>query len=85
MEKENYLEGIIIPFAYTDEIKKLILKLKYYHKKDVIDFLVDRLILSLQLNQKINQMMYPLFERGRAGTAGDFSAKNNPSPFNASP
>ena len=50
-EKNNYLEGIIIPFAYCDEIKCLILKLKYFHKKDVIDFLTDRLIIALQINK----------------------------------
>ncbi len=55
MEKENYLEWIIIPFAYTDEVKKLILKVKYYHKKDVINFLVDRMIIALQTNQILQQ------------------------------
>lgn len=52
--KERYLEGIIIPFSYGAAIKKLILKLKYGHKKDVVNFLTDRLILALQLNQKMN-------------------------------
>ena len=54
-EKNRHLEWIIIPFCYSNEIKKLILKLKYGHKKDVINFLTDRLILALQLNQKLPQ------------------------------
>lgn len=49
--KDNYLEGIIIPFAYTDLLKKLIIKLKYFHKKDISGFLVERLEIALQANQ----------------------------------
>lgn len=48
--KDNYLEGIIIPFAYTDSIKSLIIKLKYFHKKDIGKFLIDRLAIALQAN-----------------------------------
>ena len=58
-EKNRYLEWIIIPFCYSNEIKKLILKLKYGHKKDVIDFLTDRLILALQINKKLPQLLIP--------------------------
>ena len=53
-EKNWYLAWIIIPFSYSSEMKKLILKLKYYHKKDVLNFLVDRLVIALQVNKKIN-------------------------------
>lgn len=49
----NVLEGIIIPFSYSNVIKKLILDLKYYHHKDIADFLGDKLILALQSNPKI--------------------------------
>lgn len=50
----NALEGVIIPFSYTDKIKQLITKFKYKHQKDLVDFLVDRLIVILQTNQKFN-------------------------------
>lgn len=44
---ENYpsLEGIIIGFEYDKLIQKLIFQVKFYHKKDVVDFLSDRLVL----------------------------------------
>lgn len=54
-QKDNYLEGIIIPFAYTDVLKKLIIKLKYFHKKDISNFLVDRLIIGLQTNESFQK------------------------------
>lgn len=62
-EKDWYLEWIIIPFSYSHEMKKLILKLKYYHKKDVLNFLVDRLIIALQVNKKIrsSSIIHPQF------------------------
>lgn len=50
-DKNNYLEGIMIPFAYTDIIKKLIIKLKYFHKKDISGFLWERLSIALQINE----------------------------------
>ena len=50
-QKNNYLEGIIIPFVYTANIKSLIIKLKYFHKKDISNFLIDRLIIALQANK----------------------------------
>jgi len=53
--KSNNLEGIIIPFAYTDLLKKLIIKLKYFHKKDIGKFLVERLMVALQVNQNLNE------------------------------
>jgi len=49
--KNNHLEGIIIPFAYTSLLKKLIIKLKYFHKKDIGSFLIERLAIALQANQ----------------------------------
>ncbi len=53
--KKNYLEGIIIPFAYTDLLKTLIIRLKYFHKKDIGDFLVERLVIAFQANQSFPQ------------------------------
>ena len=50
-DKNNALEGIIIPFAYTTLLKHLIIKLKYFHKKDIGEFLVERLSIALQTNE----------------------------------
>jgi len=50
-DKTFVLEGIIIPFRYDNLLKKLIMKLKYFHKKDIGSFLVERLAIALQANQ----------------------------------
>lgn len=55
--KENCLEWIIIPFAYTESLKKLIIKLKYFHKKDIGSFLIDRLAIALQANQSLQHTL----------------------------
>lgn len=52
-QKECAVTGIHICFYYGSYLKKLILKLKYYHQKDVIDTLVDRIILSMQTNHSL--------------------------------
>lgn len=52
-QKECSLEWIHICFYYGSHLKKLILKLKYYHQKDVIDTLVDRVILNMQTNHSL--------------------------------
>ncbi len=49
------LEWLIIPFSYTQLIKKLILKLKYYHKKNLGNFLAERLELAIICNQTIER------------------------------
>ncbi len=51
----NALEGVIIPFSYSDTIKQLISRFKYKHQKDLADFLVDRMVLALQTNQKLHK------------------------------
>ncbi len=53
--KNNVLEGIIVPFTYTDLLKRLIIKLKYFHKKDIGEFLVDRLAIALQANESFQK------------------------------
>lgn len=53
--KNFFLEGIIIPFVYDDLLKRLILKLKYFHKKDIGGFLVDRLAIALQANESFQR------------------------------
>lgn len=52
-KKEWYsaLEGVIIWFDYHNVMKKLILKVKFGHKRDVIDFLVGRLSLVVEMIQ----------------------------------
>ena len=47
------LEGIIIGFSYQTLMKKLILKVKFGHKKDIISFLAERLALLIQTNGKL--------------------------------
>lgn len=54
-QKNNYLEGIIIPFVYDNLLKKLIMKLKYFHKTDIGGFLVERLAIALQANQSFQK------------------------------
>lgn len=50
-KKNNYLNWLIIAFVYDKILKTLILKLKYFHKKDIADFLAQRLFLTIQTNQ----------------------------------
>ena len=45
------LDGILIPFSYSGFLKKIILKLKYYHKRSVVDYLIDRVCLAVYVNQ----------------------------------
>lgn len=52
-QKDFALVGIHICFYYGAHLKKLILKLKYYHQKDVVDTLIDRVILSIQTNHSL--------------------------------
>ena len=53
--KEKYptLSGIIIGFAYKDFLKTLIYKIKFFHKKDGISFLNERLALIFQTNEDL--------------------------------
>lgn len=41
----------MIGFAYQQWLKKLVLKLKFYHKKDVGQFLAQRLSLLVQMHE----------------------------------
>ncbi|MFZ2150769.1 MAG: phosphoribosyltransferase family protein [Candidatus Absconditicoccaceae bacterium] len=50
-KKNNYLSGLIIAFVYDKVLKNLIFKLKYFHKKDIAEFLAQRLSLVIQTNQ----------------------------------
>jgi len=58
MNKDFFLEGIIIPFAYDATLKKLIMKLKYFHKKDIGGFLVERLKLALEVNESFQNSKF---------------------------
>lgn len=49
------LDWILIPFSYSWFLKKIILKLKYYHKRSVVDFLVDRVCLAIYANTLLSK------------------------------
>ena len=49
-QKNFVLDGLLIPFSYSWLLKKIILKLKYYHRRSVVDFLVDRVCLAVYSN-----------------------------------
>ena len=59
------LEGLIVPFAYTPELKQLIFQLKYKHQKDVAQFLSDRMVLAIQAHQKLSSIIDQYREQGR--------------------
>ncbi len=48
-----FYEWIIVWFRYKDILKKIILKLKYYHRKDFWKFLAERLKYLILTNQEI--------------------------------
>jgi len=50
-KKNNYLSWLIIAFVYDKILKNLIFRLKYFHKKDIAEFLAQRLFLVIQTNQ----------------------------------
>lgn len=50
-KKNNYLDWLMIAFHYDQILKKLIIWLKYFHKKDLANFLADRLFLLIETNQ----------------------------------
>lgn len=51
------LDGVIIGFSYQKLLKKLILKLKFYHKKDVGQFLAERLALLVQMHAVLSSYL----------------------------
>lgn len=55
--KEDSLEGIIIGFSYKSLLKKLILKVKFGHKKDIVDFLAERLSLLMLTNENLSSLV----------------------------
>lgn len=48
---------MLIGFAYKTFLKKLILKLKFYHKKDIALFLAERGALLIQLNPYLSSSL----------------------------
>jgi len=54
---ETALEWVLICFSYQTLIKKLILKLKFYHKKDIWPFLAQRLSLLIQTHQTLSEAL----------------------------
>ncbi len=50
--KKNFqIKWLIIPFSYQWILKKIILKFKYYHKKSIWNFLIDRVYRNLLSNE----------------------------------
>lgn len=50
LEGKTFLDGLLVWFSYQKILKKLILKIKFYHKKDLARFLAERMALLVQLN-----------------------------------
>lgn len=57
LEERTFLDGLLIGFAYKTFLKKLILKLKFYHKKDIALFLAERGALLIQLNPYLSSSL----------------------------
>lgn len=57
IQQKPHVEGIIIPFIYTTTIKRLIIKLKYFHKKDIGTFLAERTVIALSTNETLQQQI----------------------------
>lgn len=55
--ERTFLDGLLIGFAYKSFLKKLILKLKFYHKKDIALFLAERGALLIQLNSYLSSSL----------------------------
>lgn len=55
LEEKTFLDGLAIGFSYQSLLKKLIFKLKFYHKKDIAQFLAERGVLLLHLNPYLQQ------------------------------
>lgn len=54
-QKNFVLDGLLIPFSYSWLLKKIILKLKYYHRRSVVDFLIDRVCLAVYSNSILSK------------------------------
>lgn len=65
MTKKPNLEGLIIPFSYSPELKRLISQLKYKHQIDIADFLSDRMVLAIQAHEKLSSIINQYREQGR--------------------
>ncbi len=50
---EVYYEGIVILREFSNLVKKIIYKLKFWHRYDTVSFLAEKLRLILQTNQHI--------------------------------
>lgn len=56
-ERWSFLNWLIIWFAYRNLLKKLVLALKFYHKRDIWEFLSSRLELAILSNQYFHSKM----------------------------
>jgi competence protein ComFC len=57
------LDGIIVAFIYDKLLKKLIFRIKYFHKKDIAEFLAQRLFLVIQTNKLIHYQTHVLKQK----------------------
>lgn len=57
LEEKTFLDGLLIGFSYKNFLKKLILKLKFHHKKDIAYFLAERGALLVQLNPYLSSSL----------------------------
>lgn len=52
-----FLDGLLIGFSYQKFLKKLILKLKFQHKKDIVYFFAERAALLVQMNTYLQKAL----------------------------
>lgn len=57
LEGAFFIEGLLIGFSYQNILKKLILKLKFFHKRDIAFFLAERAALLLQINPYLSSLL----------------------------
>lgn len=57
-QKDFPLQGVLINFQYTDQIRKCLTQLKYHHSYDLAPFLAQKLALIILAHQELSQAMY---------------------------
>ena len=78
---ETALEWVLICFSYQTLIKKLILKLKFYHKKDIGPFLAQRLSLLIQTHQTLSEALKSKYTASQLKLSRSQRQKNLSSAF----
>ncbi len=57
LEGNFFVEGLLVGFSYQNILKKLILKLKFQHKRDIASFLAERAALLVQTNPYLSPLL----------------------------